>query len=127
MRKDWRRTLRLFMMLLLLRSEERKIPLRVSRTGESAMRYEYEWPLRYPDPVLNEALEIALDYLQGTGQVEPRDGAEHLVAASILSAWSGGMTHRIRLANAGIRAVEQKAPFMPHPQTDENRQPRYGH
>jgi hypothetical protein len=43
-------------------------------------------PLDFPHPVLNEALEIALDHLQGTGQVEARDDAEHRVAAAILTA-----------------------------------------
>jgi hypothetical protein len=73
------------------------------------MQYCYERPLDFPHPVLNEALEIALDYLQGTGQVEARDGAEHRVAAAILAAWSQEIKHRIRLAHAGIRAIEQAA------------------
>jgi hypothetical protein len=68
------------------------------------MQYCYEWPLDFPHPVLNEALEIALNYLQGTGQAKTRDGAEHRVAAAILTAWSHGIKHHIRLAPVCARA-----------------------
>jgi hypothetical protein len=33
----------------------------------------YRWPLRHPDPVLDEALDIALKYLEATGQAEAED------------------------------------------------------
>ena len=63
------------------------------------------WPLPDPDPVLEEAHNIALDYLAATGQVG--DDTRSLVASSIMTSWREGMRHRIQLANAGIVAVQQ--------------------
>lgn len=77
------------------------------------MRYDHEWPLRCPDPALQEALEIALDYLQRTGQAEPRDGTDRVVSDAILDAWSHSVKHPLRLANAGILAVEQAPQRLP--------------
>jgi hypothetical protein len=65
----------------------------------------YAWPL--PDPALDESLDIALDYLESTGQAKVDGDTEHLVARTILFAWSAGIRHRIRLANEGIVAVQQ--------------------
>ena len=59
------------------------------------------------DPVLNEALKIALDYLKAAGPGKIDDDTEQLVAGAILSAWLSGTKHRIRLANVGIVAAEQ--------------------
>lgn len=59
------------------------------------------------DPVLDEALKIALDYLKAIGLGKPDDDTEQLVAGAILSAWLSGTKHRIRLANTGIVAAEQ--------------------
>ena len=77
------------------------------------MRYDYEWPLRCPDPALQESLEIALDYLQRTGQAGARDGTDRVVAAAIMDAWSHSVRHPLRLANAGILAVEQAPRRLP--------------
>jgi hypothetical protein len=79
------------------------------------MRYDYEWPLRYPPRVLDEAFEIALDYLQGTGQAVPWDGTDHVVAAVILAERSRGIKHPIRLANSAIRTVERGPQCVPSP------------
>ena len=65
------------------------------------------WPLPDPDPVLEEAHNIALDYLAATGQAKIRDDARNLVASSVMTSWRNGMRHRIQLANAGIVAVQQ--------------------
>jgi hypothetical protein len=59
-----------------------------------------------PDPALTEALVITFDYLKAGGQVIGHD-TEQLVAGAILSAWLRGTRHRIRLANAGIAAIER--------------------
>lgn len=67
----------------------------------------YNWPIPHPDPVLDEALDIALHYLETTDQAKPEDGTTHTVADAVLSAWLDGARHRIRLANAGIVAVQQ--------------------
>ena len=40
----------------------------------------YAWPLPHPDPVFDEALGIALGYLEATGRASG-DDAEHLVAS----------------------------------------------
>jgi len=67
----------------------------------------YRWPLPHPDPALDEALDIALDYLEATGQAKTGDDTQHFVADSVLSAWLKGARHKIRLANIGIQAVQQ--------------------
>jgi hypothetical protein len=67
----------------------------------------YDWPLFRPEPVLDEALDIALDYLEATGQAKQGDDTQHLVASAVLNEWLEGTRHRIRLANAGIVAVQQ--------------------
>jgi hypothetical protein len=70
--------------------------------------------MAHPDPALDEALCIALGYLEGTGQAEADDTTEHLVAAVVLAGWFEGARHPIRLANFGIIAAEQarKPPEM---------------
>jgi len=65
------------------------------------------WPLPHPDPVLEEAFDIALDCLEATGQAKIGDDTQYLVASAVLTAWLRGARHRIRLANEGIVAVQQ--------------------
>jgi len=67
----------------------------------------YRWPLPHPDPVLDEAVDIALDYLEATGQAKIGDDTQYLVASAVLTAWLGGARHRIRLANEGIVALQK--------------------
>ena len=67
----------------------------------------YNWPLPHPDPTLDEALDIALDYLEATGQAKAGDNARYLVANAVLEDWLKGTRHKIRLANTGIVAVQQ--------------------
>ena len=55
----------------------RKIPAAASRLLDVKMSY--PWPLLDPDPVLEEALNIALDYLAATGQAKIRDSTRNLV------------------------------------------------
>jgi hypothetical protein len=76
-------------------------------------RMMYAWPLPDPDPVLDEALDIALRYLEATGQARAGDDTRHMVAGSILAAWLEGTRHRIRLANVGIVAVQQAQASLP--------------
>jgi hypothetical protein len=73
----------------------------------------YGWPLPHPDPVLDQASDIALDYLEATGQAKAGDDTQHLVSVAILDAWLKGTRHKIRLANAGIVAVEQAQLALP--------------
>jgi hypothetical protein len=66
----------------------------------------YDWPFA-SDPVLDEALKIALDYLRDAGQSELDDDRVEVVACAILAEWLAGTRHPIRLANAGIIAGQQ--------------------
>jgi hypothetical protein len=50
------------------------------------------------------ALQIALDYLERTGQAPEFVRAQSAVA----SAWQARLRHRIALANAAIKAVERE-------------------
>ena len=67
----------------------------------------YAWPLPDPNPVLQEALDIALDYLEATGQAKIGDDTQHVVASAVLTAWLQGTRHRIQLANVGIVGVQR--------------------
>ena len=67
----------------------------------------YNWPLPHPDPLLDEAADIALDYLEATGQAKTGDDTQYLVVSAVLTAWVGGARHKIRLANEEIVAVQQ--------------------
>jgi hypothetical protein len=68
----------------------------------------YPWPLNNPDVALQDALDIALDYLEFTGQAYPFSETERLCAHTILNAWLAGTTHRIRLANDAICVIEKR-------------------
>jgi hypothetical protein len=68
----------------------------------------YPWPIEHLDPKLQEALDIALDYLEFTRQGYPFSEVEKACAWAILSAWKAGVRHRIRLANCAIVTIEQR-------------------
>jgi hypothetical protein len=68
----------------------------------------YRWPIENADVKLQEALDIALDYLEFTRQAYPFSEVEQACAYVILSAWGAGVRHRIRLANYAIVAIEQR-------------------
>jgi hypothetical protein len=74
----------------------------------------YRWPLPHPDPVLDEALDIAMKYLEATGQAKAEDDTKHIVADSVLAAWLQGTRHKIRLANVGIVAAQQAKASRKH-------------
>jgi hypothetical protein len=68
----------------------------------------YSWPVPNPDPVLDEAVDVALGYLEATGQANVRDNDTlSLVQSAMLNLWFAGARHKIRLANEGIVAVQQ--------------------
>jgi len=67
------------------------------------------------EPVLGEALKIAIDYLKASGRERIDDETEQVVAAAILSEWLAGIRHLIRLANAGIVAGQQARNFSRKP------------
>jgi hypothetical protein len=69
----------------------------------------YPWPLGEFDNVMDVALEIAMDYLNRTGQAVRFDEAQSTAAMAIAVAWKVGVRRRIKLADIAIRAVESKA------------------
>lgn len=73
----------------------------------------YPWPLAELHTTLNESLEIAMDYLEGSGQAYPYSETQVKAADAILAAWRVGARHRIRLANVGIVAVQQAQASLP--------------
>jgi hypothetical protein len=46
------------------------------------------------DPVLNQSLKIAMDYMQLTGQAQNYKMAQRRAASSILTAYRQGVRHR---------------------------------
>jgi hypothetical protein len=68
----------------------------------------YPWPHGEFDNVMDAALQIALDYLDRTGQTVPFKEAQLNAATAIAAAWKMGVRHRIKLAHIGIKAVEHR-------------------
>ena len=77
------------------------------RNGSSSEYHEVSLALAAPHPVLDDVVDIALDYLEATGQARIGDDTQYLVASAVLSPWLAGKRHRIRLANDAILAVER--------------------
>jgi hypothetical protein len=63
--------------------------------------------------VLEEALNVALNYLEATGQVEVNRQTQRVAAEGIFREWVAGTTHKIRLINAGIVAIQQAQIVLP--------------
>jgi hypothetical protein len=73
----------------------------------------YPWPIGNFDYVMDDALHIALDYLDRTGQAATFQEVQSTAAVAIVAAWKAGVRHRIKLADIAIKAVERKAePFL---------------
>ena len=68
----------------------------------------YPWRFGEFDNVMDDALDIALDYLIRTDQAVNFRQVQALAADSIADAWRAGVRSRMRLTNLAIRAVEQK-------------------
>ena len=68
----------------------------------------YSWPIQEVDRRMDEALDIALDYLERTGQAYPFSTTQKVCANTIVLSWRRGTRHRIRLANDAINAIEKK-------------------
>ena len=69
-------------------------------------RSPYAWPIPDPDPKLQQALDIAMDYLELTGQAAPFCETERACAAIIMGVWEAGVRHWISMANYAIVAIE---------------------
>jgi hypothetical protein len=66
----------------------------------------YPWPFEF-DSVMDDALNIAMDYLICTGQAVKFQEAQEVAAQAIAVAWRSGVRNRLRLSNLAIRTVEQ--------------------
>jgi hypothetical protein len=58
---------------------------------------------------MDEALEIAMNYLSRTDQAVNFMAVQNVAAEAIIATWQSGARHKIRLANSAIRAVESSA------------------
>jgi hypothetical protein len=67
----------------------------------------YPWPITDGDVVLDEALYIAMRYLEQAGFDEDYTNVERMAAKAILDSWRMGVRHPIYLANKAIVAVER--------------------
>ena len=68
----------------------------------------YPWPHGDFDNVMDESLDIAMDYLIRTDQAVNFREAQTLAANAIANAWRAGVRSRMRLTNMAIRAVEER-------------------
>jgi hypothetical protein len=68
----------------------------------------YPWPLGEFDNVMDEALDIAMDYLVKTEQATNFKETQSVAAVAIATAWRSGVRNRLRLSHLAIRAVETK-------------------
>jgi hypothetical protein len=68
----------------------------------------YPWPIADADYEMQITLDIAVDYLERTGQVFPFSEIQQICARRILTSWREGKRHRIRLANDAINVIEKK-------------------
>jgi hypothetical protein len=67
----------------------------------------YPWPRGEFDNVMDDALNIAMDYLIRTDQAVNFRVVQKVAANAISDAWRAGVRNRLRLTNLAIRAVEQ--------------------
>ena len=66
------------------------------------------WPFGEFDSVMDDALNIAMDYRIRTGQAVNFREAQETAAQAIAVAFALGSKNRLRHSNPAIRAVEQK-------------------
>jgi hypothetical protein len=72
----------------------------------------YPWPLAECHHTLNEAIEIAMDYLELTGQAYPYSETQVRAADAILAAWRSGVRHKVRLATSRLARSRAKSNRM---------------
>ena len=68
----------------------------------------YPWHFGEFDSVMDDALNIAMDYLIRTGRAVKFREARETAAQAIAAAWRFGGQDRLRLSNLAIRAMEHK-------------------
>jgi hypothetical protein len=57
----------------------------------------YPWPIGDFDNAMDEALDIAMDYLERTGQAVKFTEVQRAAAMAIVAAWKAGVRRRIKL------------------------------
>ena len=60
------------------------------------------------DPALQQAFDIALDYLELTGQAFSLEAVQQECGRVIVEEWAKGRKHRIWLANKAIESIERQ-------------------
>jgi hypothetical protein len=68
----------------------------------------YPWPLAERHEPLNEALEIAMGYLELTRQAYPYSETQVRAADAILAAWRSGVRHKVRLATTRLARSRER-------------------
>jgi hypothetical protein len=68
----------------------------------------YPWPFGEFDNVMDDALNIAMDYLVRTEQAVNFRKSQALAANAIAIVWRSGVRNRLRLTNLAISAVERE-------------------
>jgi hypothetical protein len=68
----------------------------------------YPWPFGEFDNVMDDALNIAMDYLVRSDHAINFRKAQALAANAIAVAWRSGVRNRLQLTNLAIRAVERE-------------------
>jgi hypothetical protein len=71
--------------------------------------YGFYFPVNEHHPVLCQAMDIAMNYVRGTGLAEGFHNSECLVATAIDLAWRRGVRHHLVLANEGIVTARKTA------------------
>jgi hypothetical protein len=66
----------------------------------------YPWSDPAAEPVLDDALDVALGYLEFTGNAYPYSDTRSRAAQAIWEGWRAGYRHKIRLANCAIVTIE---------------------
>ena len=56
----------------------------------------YPWPIGDFDNAMDEALDIAMDHLERTGQTVKFTEVQRAAAMAIVAAWKAGVRHRIK-------------------------------
>ena len=87
---------------------ERSMASRVFVSEKSSERLMYPWSTGEFDNAMDVALDIAMNYLDRTGQAVMFKEVQWKAAMAILTAWKGGMRHPIKLADIAIKTVERK-------------------
>jgi hypothetical protein len=68
----------------------------------------YAWPYGEFDNVMEDALNIAMDYLSPTGRAVKFRETQDIAAMAIACAWRAGVRNRVKLSYLAIKAVDEK-------------------